>query len=305
MLTRCKHQVGRFARTFSLSACHNGAENGTRKTALYDFHKKHGAKFTDFAGWQMPLQYSQTTVIESHKNVRQAAGLFDVSHMLQTRISGKYAGQMIESATCADLSSLRDGLACLTVFLNSDGGVLDDAIVTKSGDSFYVVNNAGNAQRIESLLAEVSQRFRQRGQPVEVTHSANALVALQGPHAARVLDSLQSAEKKLDLSKFPFMSAFETHLNVLHNNAPVSLPARVSRCGYTGEDGFEISVPPTHAAALCETLMANRANLRVTLCGLASRDSLRTEAGLSLYGHELDEQTTPVECKSHTSIPFN
>ncbi|KAJ3297539.1 hypothetical protein BCR33DRAFT_712194 [Rhizoclosmatium globosum] len=254
------------------------------KTSLYDFHVKNGGKMVEFAGWSMPVQYSDLGVLASHEWTRKKASLFDVSHMLQTSWVGKDRIKFIESLIVADVEALPVGSSTLSVFTNDAGGIIDDTVVNKrSESSLYVVSNAGCAEKdlkhIRSRLAD----FQNKGADVDVkvidTHS---LVALQGPKAVNIIADLAGATN--GLKDFKFMTARELSLK--------GIPVYISRCGYTGEDGFEISVPHAEAVKLSELILERE---DAKLAGLAVRDSLRLEAGLCLYGHDLDETVTPVE----------
>ncbi|KAJ3050701.1 hypothetical protein HK097_008307 [Rhizophlyctis rosea] len=235
-----------------------------------------------FAGWEMPVQYSNLGVLASHNWTREKASLFDVSHMLQTKWIGKDHTRFIESLTVADIQSLPLGQSTLSVFTNTSGGIIDDTVINKQSDSnLYVVSNAGCAEKDLKHIREQLKGFQDKGGDVDVqVLEAFSLVALQGPSAAKVVESLVGK----DLSDFKFMTS--RHLDIK------GIPVYISRCGYTGEDGFEISVPDSEVVRLSELLLENP---DVELAGLGARDSLRLEAGLCLYGHDMDEATSPVE----------
>ncbi|KAF8490002.1 hypothetical protein F5888DRAFT_1869350 [Russula emetica] len=256
-----------------------------RRTPLYDFHIKHGAKMVPFAGYHMPLVYGDVGQVANHQYVRQSAGLFDVGHMVQSNFRGATATQFLEWLTPSSLSTLAPYTSTLSVFLNERGGIIDDTMITKhASDAFYVVTNAG--RRAEDLtwfaarLAEWNVSERAKDGPVEHELLDEwGLLALQGPASADLLQALTS----YDLRALTFgRSAF----------VPLEgINVHVARGGYTGEDGFEISVPPAQAPFLASALLRSP----VQLAGLGARDSLRLEAGLCLYGNDLDENTTPVE----------
>ncbi|KAH9988571.1 hypothetical protein BJV77DRAFT_1021512 [Russula vinacea] len=256
-----------------------------RQTPLYDFHIKHGAKLVPFAGYHMPLVYGDVGQLASHQHVRQSAGLFDVGHMVQSNFRGATTTQFLEWLTPSSLSTLAPYTSTLSVFLNERGGIIDDTVITKHApDAFYVVTNAG--RRLEDLawlsarLAEWNASERAKDGPVEhEVLDGWGLLALQGPASADLLQALTS----YDLRALTFgRSAF----------VPLEgINVHVARGGYTGEDGFEISVPPAQAAFLASALLRPP----VQLAGLGARDSLRLEAGMCLYGNDLDEGTTPVE----------
>lgn len=254
-----------------------------RKTCLYDLHVEKQGKVINFAGWLLPVQYRETIAV-SHLHTRSLASLFDVGHMLQTRVSGKDAGEYLESLTTCDLKNLSKGAATLTVFTNDKGGILDDLIITKDDeDKYFVVSNAGRRNEDSRLLLERQDDFKKIGKNVNVDFLdplEQGLIALQGPTAATVLQSLV----KIDLQTLKFMNSVNTEVSGSH--------IRISRCGYTGEDGFEISVPANDAINLIERILEIPS---VKLAGLGARDSLRLEAGLCLYGHDINEDTTPIE----------
>uniref|UniRef100_A0A8C9AWM2 Aminomethyltransferase n=1 Tax=Prolemur simus TaxID=1328070 RepID=A0A8C9AWM2_PROSS len=230
------------------------AQDVLRRTPLYDFHLAHGGKMVEFAGWSLPVQYRDSHV-DSHLHTRQHCSLFDVSHMLQ---------------------------GTLSLFTNEAGGILDDLIVTNTSEGYlYVVSNAGCCDKDLALMQNKVREFQNKGSDVGLEVVDNALLALQGPTAAQVLQ----AGVADDLRKLPFMTSAVMEVFGVSG-------CRVTRCGYTGEDGVEISVPAAGAVHLAAALLENP---EVKLAGLAARDSLRLEAGLCLYGKDIDERTTPVE----------
>ncbi|XP_076182321.1 aminomethyltransferase, mitochondrial isoform X2 [Ptiloglossa arizonensis] len=204
--------------------------------------------------------------------------------MMQTLVSGSNATEFLESLTTSDLKNLGKGSAVLTVFTNENGGILDDLIVTKDDeDKYFVVSNAGRRDEDSQLLVQRQQDFKDRGKPVDLEFLdplQQGLIALQGPTAAMTLQSLV----KISLHDLRFMSSVETKV--------LGSRIRVSRCGYTGEDGFEISTPVNIASILVKRILETS---DTKLAGLGARDSLRLEAGLCLYGHDINENTTPVE----------
>lgn len=254
-----------------------------RKTCLYDLHVENRGKIVNFSGWLLPVQY-QEAIAASHQHTRTFASLFDVGHMMQTRVSGKDATDFLESLTTSDLKNLQKGCAVLTVFTNANGGILDDLIITRDGDDkFFIVSNAGRRNEDSSLLVKQQENFKAQGKSVNLEFLdplEQGLIALQGPTASTVLQSLV----KINLKELRFMNSLETDL--------LGEQVRVSRCGYTGEDGFEISMPSKIANSLVHKILGTS---DTKLAGLGARDSLRLEAGLCLYGHDIDEDTTPVE----------
>jgi aminomethyltransferase len=242
-----------------------------RLLPLDDWHRSLGARMVSFAGYAMPIQYEG--IIAEHRWTRDSAGLFDVSHMGQLIVAGPEAEKGLESVLPADLAILGEGRLRYSLLLNDEGGIVDDLMATRRGDHFYVVVNGATK---EGDIAYLKERLP-RG--VVLDHmKEQALLALQGPKAVDVLARLAPGVGGLG---FMTGGAFEL------GGATVW----ISRSGYTGEDGFEISVPAARAAALAERLAGEP---EVKPIGLGARDSLRLEAGLPLYGHDLDHRTTPV-----------
>jgi aminomethyltransferase len=259
-----------------------GSENLVR-TALYDQHIALGGKMVPFAGYELPVQYKETIPI-SHKHTRTAAGIFDVSHMGQILIQGPRDHRLnfLEGLCVSELHELNTNQARLTVLTNDQGGIIDDCIITDKGDhTFMVVNGACKFGDLDHMRAELSDFNHRNGSAVTIDYleDQRSLIALQGPKAADVVSRL-SGQDLTDL-KFMYTSSFDV----------AGVPCWVSRCGYTGEDGFELSVPSESAPALFDALLDAPETMPV---GLAARDSLRLEAGLCLYGHDLNETTTPV-----------
>ncbi|CAE6468416.1 unnamed protein product [Rhizoctonia solani] len=257
-----------------------------RKTILHDYHVANQAKMVPFAGYSMPLQYGTVGQIASHNHVRQSVGLFDVSHMVQSYISGPSATAFLEYLTPSSLSSLPEFSSTLSVLLNENGGIIDDTIISKHApDVYYVVTNAGRRERDLAWFQEQIEKWNNeegkgRGKEVNIEVLENwGLVALQGPKAAEVLQNISS----FDFTSLVFgRSAFVDITGIR---------CHVARGGYTGEDGFEISIPPEHTVNIAELI----SKPPVQLTGLGARDSLRLEAGMCLYGNDLDETTSPVE----------
>jgi len=238
-------------------------------TPLHALHRALGARMVPFAGYDMPVQYTDGIIAE-HVHTRAQAGLFDVSHMGQAALTGAGAAQALEALVPAEITTLGVGRMRYTMFTNARGGILDDLMVTNGGDRLLlVVNAARKAEDIAHLRGSLSGKC-----DVDLV-SDRALLALQGPAAAAALARLVPGVDRL-----AFMSA--ARFGGLW----------VSRSGYTGEDGFEISVPAADAERLARRLLDQP---EVRPVGLGARDSLRLEAGLCLYGHDIDETTTPVE----------
>ncbi|WP_072671053.1 glycine cleavage system aminomethyltransferase GcvT [Vibrio injensis] len=247
--------------------------NSLLTTPLHAVHVELGAKMVSFAGYDMPVQYP-LGVKKEHLHTRQAAGLFDVSHMGQLRLHGVDAAAALERLVPVDVIDLPVGKQRYAIFTNPQGGILDDLMVANLGDHlFLVVNAACKAQDIAHLTAHLPA-----GVELEVLED-RALLALQGPKAAMILAQWQPAVEQMR-----FMDIQNLSIN--------GIECIVSRSGYTGEDGFEISVPADQAVVFAQALAEHP---DVEWIGLGARDSLRLECGLCLYGHDLDETTTPVE----------
>jgi len=249
------------------------AETALHRTPLHALHVSLGAKMVPFAGYDMPVHYA-SGILAEHLHTRAGAGLFDVSHMGQVRLAGDGAAAALESVVTGDIAGLAAGRMRYTLFTNDAGGILDDLMVTAAGDHLFVVVNAAcKAQDVAHLHHHLDGK-------ADVTPLEDrALLALQGPKAAAVLSRLAPAAPSL-----AFMTA---------RAMPVDgIDCFVSRSGYTGEDGFEISVPADSAERLGRRLLAET---EVHAVGLGARDSLRLEAGLCLYGHDIDETTTVIE----------
>lgn len=244
-----------------------------KKTALYDLHIQAGAKMVPFAGYEMPVQYDKG-IIREHLHCRNKAGLFDISHMGQCLVKGDSAAGEMEKLTPGTMTRLKNGQQQYTVLTNADGGIIDDIIVTRfHTDLMIVVNAACKEKDFQHLQKHLTAncRFQEL--------SDYALLALQGPSAAEVM--LNIAPEACQLT---FMNACPLEID--------GIRCTVSRSGYTGEDGFEISVPNRFVEQLARLILAEPS---VELIGLGARDTLRLEAGLCLYGHELNETTTPIE----------
>ncbi|KAF9489606.1 glycine cleavage system T protein [Pleurotus eryngii] len=252
-----------------------------RQTPLHDFHVQNAAKMVPFAGWSMPLSYGDVGQVASHNHTRTAASLFDVSHMLQSHFRGPGATAFLEKLTPSCLSSLKPYTSTLSVLLNEDGGIIDDMIITKHAeDAYYVVTNAGRRDRDMAWFKERLKDKEIAGKVDWEVLDGWGLLALQGPQAASFLQSLTSFDlRQLTFGRTAYIpiEGFNLH---------------VARGGYTGEDGFEISIPPNQTLAFTELVYKNPP---VQLCGLGARDSLRIEAGMCLYGHDIDETTSVAE----------
>ncbi|WP_337158835.1 glycine cleavage system aminomethyltransferase GcvT [Pseudomonas putida] len=246
-----------------------------QKTPLHALHLELGARMVPFAGYDMPVQYP-LGVLKEHLHTREQAGLFDVSHMGQIRLRGNDAAKALESLVPVDIIDLPVGMQRYAMFTNEQGGILDDLMVANLGDDelFLVVNAACKDQDLAHLQKHIGTRCQ-----IQPLFEERALLALQGPAAVKVLERLAPEVASMTFMQF----------------RPVTLlgaECYVSRSGYTGEDGYEISVPVADAEALARRLLAEP---EVQPIGLGARDSLRLEAGLCLYGHDMNTTTTPVE----------
>ncbi len=245
-----------------------------KRTPLYEAHRRLGARMVEFAGYEMPLQY--TSIREEHLAVRQGVGVFDVSHMGEFLVRGPEALAFLRWATVNDPARLRPGRAQYSMLPNQGGGVVDDIYLYRLGkEAFLLVVNAANIAKDLEHLKALAQGFAVE---IEDLSEATALLALQGPKAADLLAPLVGE----DLSARRKNDVFEARL--------LGHPVRLARTGYTGEDGFEIFLAPEGAEEVFLALVGQGARP----CGLGARDTLRLEAGFPLYGHELTEETNPL-----------
>jgi len=249
-----------------------------RRTPLYDRHVAAGARMVDFAGWEMPVQYDG--VIDEHRRVRTAAGLFDVSHMGEIRVAGAAAESFVQGLTPNDVGKLTPGRIHYSALLTPEGTFIDDLLVYRvAADEFMIVVNASNAEQDFAWI----EAQPHAGVVVEDVSGSYALLALQGPRAVEILQPL-TATPLAEIRYYRF--------------APGEVGgsrALLSRTGYTGEDGFELYLDPADAAGIWDRLLEAGAELGLAPAGLGARDTLRLEAGMALYGHEIDRTTTPWE----------
>ena len=277
-----------------------GEEAPLQKTALYDLHVAEGAKMVPFGGYHMPVQYASQGVAASHHFTRSHASLFDVGHMVQHRFAGPGAAAFLQRVTPGSIAALAPHRSTLSALLwPGTGGIADDTIVTRlpsehdndrGEDLFYVVTNAGCREKDAAYLAEQLRLWAEAGGP-EVRHQVltdQGLVALQGPLSEEILTSVLEAGEPALRDLYFGQSRFARVKGAAQ-------PVLVSRGGYTGEDGFEISIAPADTVAATRALLAAGGPERLRLAGLGARDSLRLEAGMCLYGHDLDDATTPPE----------
>ena len=251
-----------------------------QKTALYEYHKSLGAKFVAFAGYQMPVQYT-SGIVEEHKLTRSKAGLFDVSHMGQLFIENSPdLIQELEKIIPIDLKNIKLNQSKYSFLTNESGGIYDDLIVTKVEKGFNIILNAACKENDYKLIKDaLGDKFK------IILHEELSLIALQGPKAAEIMENLIKGVSSL---KFMNGNNFSFNQNKIY----------ITRSGYTGEDGFEISLPNKIAETFAKILVNNGAQP----IGLGARDTLRLEAGLCLYGHDINETTTPIEANLKWAI---
>ncbi|GAA2447200.1 glycine cleavage system aminomethyltransferase GcvT [Streptomyces glaucus] len=259
-----------------------------RRTALDAVHRELGATMTDFAGWDMPLRYGSER--DEHQAVRTRAGLFDLSHMGEITVTGPQAAALLDYALVGDLGGVGAGRARYTMICQENGGILDDLIVYRLAEAEYlVVANAANAQVVLDALTERSAGFDAE---VRDDRDAYALIAVQGPESPGVLKALTDA----DLDGLKYYAGLP--------GTVAGVPALIARTGYTGEDGFELFVSPEHAVRLWRALTEAGAGAGLVPCGLSCRDTLRLEAGMPLYGHELTASLTPFDAGLGRVVKF-
>ncbi|GAA2999505.1 glycine cleavage system aminomethyltransferase GcvT [Streptomyces fulvorobeus] len=259
-----------------------------RHTALDALHRSLGATMTDFAGWDMPLRYASER--DEHNAVRTRAGLFDLSHMGEITVTGPRAADLLDYALVGNIGTIGPGRARYTMICREDGGILDDLIVYRLGASEYlVVANAGNAQTVLDALTGRAAGF---DATVRDDRDAYALIAVQGPESPGILKSVTDA----DLDGLKYYAGLP--------GTVAGVPALIARTGYTGEDGFELFVAPEHAERLWQALTEAGAPAGLIPCGLSCRDTLRLEAGMPLYGHELTTALTPFDAGLGRVVKF-
>ncbi|WP_349427887.1 glycine cleavage system aminomethyltransferase GcvT [Microbacterium sp. LWS13-1.2] len=260
-----------------------------RTTALHDRHEALGASFTDFGGWLMPVRYSSD--LAEHHAVRTAAGLFDISHMAEFLVEGPEAGAFLDYALAGRLSAMTDDQAKYSLVLDADGGIIDDVIVYRHNpERLMVVANAGNRAAVAEAFAERSQSF-----DVDIDDATDhiALVAVQGPASQEILQATPGiVDLSAALGDLKYYRMAHARF-AAPGEEPV--PMHVGRTGYTGEDGFELYIRASSAPALWDALLAAGEPLGLVPAGLAARDTLRLEAGMPLYGHELSRDIVPAQ----------
>ncbi|HEX7010254.1 MAG TPA: glycine cleavage system aminomethyltransferase GcvT [Phycisphaeraceae bacterium] len=248
-----------------------------KRTPFYSFHQQHGARFVDFAGWEMPILY--TSIIEEHQQVRQSGGLFDVSHMGRFKITGRHARRLLERALTRRVSDMNPNTCRYSLVCNEQGGVMDDVLIYRFDDHWLLVVNAANRAKVLEHLERIKGDLVAN---VEDQTESTAMVAVQGP---KVMDLIGRFSREVPtLKRFSFCVKNLLILKMI-----------ISRTGYTGEDGVEVILPASMAGMALKLLLKDGGDADQVLrpAGLGARDTLRIEAALPLYGHELDEQTDP------------
>ena len=253
-----------------------------KRTSLFDTHTSLGARMVEFGGWEMPVLYSG--IAQEHHAVRQAAGLFDISHMGEFLFDGPDALKFLNQLLTNDLAKLEPGQGQYTLLCQDNGGVIDDLYAYRLGDTRHLLIVNASRLEIDWMWIKAQRNSRHKSLQLEMSDRSGGLaaMALQGPKAAEIIAGV-------------FPAATELRKNQIAELEFSGATAWVSRTGYTGEDGFELVVPNGRAAALWEQLMSLGQALGLLPAGLGARDTLRTEAGYSLYGHELTSDTTPIE----------
>ncbi len=247
-------------------------------TPLNAFHRRHGGRMVDFAGWDMPVQYR--SILEEHKAVRQRCGLFDVSHMGEADVKGPEALKFLQHLVTNDCRKLFPGRILYTVMCYPHGGVVDDLLVHMRGENdYFLCINAGNIAKDIAWMQEQAKGFNCS---VVDRSAAYAQLAIQGPRAVELVQTLTQT----DLAGIKYYHFAEGEV--------AGVPCLISRTGYTGEDGFELYCPAGDGVRLAESVVAAGAPFGLELTGLGARDSLRLEAGFPLYGHEITDQITPI-----------
>jgi len=259
-----------------------------KRTPLFEVHKAAGAKMVDFGGWEMPVQYSG--FIEEHKAVRNAAGLFDVSHMGEIEVHGTEAERLVEYVSTNAVCSLKAGQAHYSGLLYEHGGFVDDILVHKiADDSFFICVNAANQEKDFDHI-RAANRFHCS---VEFASDKYAQLALQGPRALDIAQQLTDAPLS-NIHYYWFVDAVFS-----------GVPARIARTGYTGEDGLEIYIAPQHAVAVWNAIMQAGESYGIKPCGLGARNTLRLEAKMALYGHEIGPSISPFDADLGWIVKMN
>lgn len=265
--------------------------DGLKPTPLFDYYQEQGVIIKDFNGWALPIQF--TKIQEEHEAIRENVGLFETSHMGEILVTGSDAESFINSVITNDIRLIKIGQAQYTTIVNEDGGILDDLIIYKlSSDRFMFTPNASNSDKINAWLNDHIEDYQ-----VEIQDLSNkvGLIAIQGPNSAAVLEKITNVPLH-DIKNYHFV-----------DNAQVGTVGNIllSRTGYTGEDGFELYCDWADTTTLWLELLAAGSSFNIQQCGLGARDTLRLEAGMSLYGQELDEEINPIEAGLSFAVKLN
>ena len=274
-----------------------------KRTSLYATHQKLGGKLIEFGGWEMPVQY--TSIMDEHQAVRNAAGIFDISHMGEVTVSGAGATEFLNSVLTNDIRKLTPGLGQYTLMCNHRGGVIDDLYAYQLSEGVYfLVINAGRIPDDVAWLQARAADFQQQGKELKLTDASHnyAAVAVQGPRAK---DFINDCIPGASMSAKRVVCATELQKNEIGGFPFNKGCVLVSRTGYTGEDGFELVGSDDAIQKLWDTVLEKGAPFGVKPCGLGARDTLRTEVCYPLYGHELDENTTPIEAGVGFFVSFD
>ncbi len=262
-----------------------------KKTALYSWHEQAGAKIIDFGGYLMPVQYAG--IIAEHRAVREAAGLFDVSHMGNFYIRGEKAGEFLQYLTTNNVAKVRDGQAQYTLMLYPDGGIVDDLIIYRiSADTWFLIVNASNCEKDFLWIGGHLGEFE--GVTLEDKTGSLSLIALQGPKSMEILDRVFPGSGLSGLGSFHFRT-------IPYEGSEIM----VARTGYTGEEGVEVCLPNEVAESLWSALMEAGREDGIQPIGLGARDTLRLEMGYSLYGHEIERDINPLEARLNWVVKMN
>ena len=245
------------------------------KSPLEEFHKREKARMVNFSGWEMPVSYPNG-IINENIQTRESAGIFDISHMGQIVIKGPDSIKLLEEITPTHVGAIKPGKVKYSFFLQNDGGIIDDLMITNADGFYYLVVNASRTSVGMNLLKDINKKFSNAS--IKLL-SENGMIALQGPKAEEVLSKFFPKVDEMNFMEFSKSNFNEEEVFI-------------TRTGYTGEDGFEISAPNLTIQKLFSEMLESDL---VSLCGLGARDTLRLEAGLPLYGNELNEQTSPIE----------
>lgn len=260
-----------------------------KRTPFYNYHTDHVAKFVDFAGWEMPIRYG--SIIEEHNQCRNSGAVFDVSHMGRVRVTGRHARKFLETLLTRKISDMVEGQARYSLICNDLGGVIDDILVYKFPDDWMMVVNASNREKVLAHMDAVAKQFDYTVKINDQTEST-AMLAIQGP---KVMEKISGFSKTVpNMKNYHF-----TEKNLM------ILKMIISRTGYTGEDGVEVILGAKMANMAIKLLLKDKGEGIVKPAGLGARDTLRIEAGMPLYGHELDEETDPLSAGLKFAVSLN